>query len=92
MTCHDPHASDDPKMLVQPEVELCQTCHRDLTKHYHPSSGKTDPRTGGPMVCSSCHQPHGAEIEGLLRYEPKRELCIQCHDPSKPPPPKKGNR
>ena len=88
-TCHDPHAADQPHMLVKPEVELCKSCHADLTKHYHPSSGKTDPRTGGPLVCSSCHRPHGSDIEGLLIYEPKRELCIQCHDPSMAPAPKK---
>jgi predicted CXXCH cytochrome family protein len=88
-TCHDPHATDEPNLLVKPEVELCRSCHTDLSKHYHPWSGKTDPRTGGPLVCSSCHRPHGGDIEGLLQYEPKRELCIQCHDPNMAPPPRK---
>jgi predicted CXXCH cytochrome family protein len=32
--------------------------------------------------------PHSGEIEGLLTAEPKRELCIQCHDPFAAPKPK----
>jgi predicted CXXCH cytochrome family protein len=88
LVCHDPHASEDSKMLKKPQPELCQTCHRDLSKHYHPAFGKTDPRTGGPLVCSACHDPHTASIEGMLRYDPKRDLCIQCHDPNMAPAPK----
>jgi predicted CXXCH cytochrome family protein len=41
------------------------------------------------MRCTSCHSPHSSDIEGLLSHDPKRELCVQCHDPSMAPPPKK---
>jgi predicted CXXCH cytochrome family protein len=90
-TCHDPHGSDGPALLKAADVaSLCQTCHTDLSQHYHPTtSEKPDPRTGRPLTCTSCHLPHASEIEGLLIAEPKRELCIQCHDPSMVPPRKR---
>jgi predicted CXXCH cytochrome family protein len=89
--CHDAHASDAPGLISAKSVsEMCQTCHGDLAKHYHPTaSAKPDPRTGLPMDCVSCHKPHASEHEGLLAAEPKRELCIQCHDPSMAPEGKK---
>ena len=85
-SCHDAHGSNGPKLIKQSDVvTLCQSCHGDLGKHYHPvKSDKPDGR-GQPMTCTSCHDPHAAEYPGLLQREPKRELCIQCHDPSMAP-------
>jgi predicted CXXCH cytochrome family protein len=89
--CHGPHGGDGPRLITEKDVaDLCRTCHTDLTKHYHPTqSTRPDPRTGQPMRCTSCHRPHGSDLEGLLTHDPKRDLCIQCHDPSMAPPPKK---
>jgi predicted CXXCH cytochrome family protein len=81
-TCHDPHGSKNQKLLLHDVDTLCRGCHEDMTKHYHPVTGKTDPRTGGPLACTGCHLPHSSDQEALLTYEPRRELCIQCHDPS----------
>ena len=49
-----------------------------MTKHLHPVKGQ-DPRTGLVLQCSGCHDPHSSDQVALLRYEPKRELCVQCH-------------
>ena len=35
----------------------------------------------GDATCSGCHNPHASNLASLLTHEPKRELCIQCHDP-----------
>ncbi|MEK7331027.1 MAG: cytochrome c3 family protein, partial [Candidatus Eisenbacteria bacterium] len=88
-TCHDPHASDGPKLVEKDIPTLCQTCHTDMSKHFHPVAGRPDPRTGGPLVCTSCHRPHASEEDALLTHEPKRELCLQCHDPTMAPKAKK---
>ena len=90
-TCHGPHGGQGPKLITaKDEAELCRTCHTDLTKHYHPmQSTRPDPRTGLPMRCTSCHKPHASELPGLLTHDPKRDLCVQCHDPSMAPPPRR---
>jgi predicted CXXCH cytochrome family protein len=82
--CHDPHSSKERGLLVKDTASLCQQCHEDMSKHTHPVSGRKDPRTGGPLTCTGCHVPHSSDQDHLLAYEPSRELCIQCHDPSMP--------
>jgi predicted CXXCH cytochrome family protein len=85
--CHDSHSAAEPKLLKENTAKLCRSCHTDLSKHFHkPESAKPDPRTERPMTCSSCHDPHSAELPKLMLYSPDRELCIQCHDPSMAPP------
>ncbi len=80
--CHDPHSSNAKKLLTQDVDSLCRTCHDDMGKHFHPVSRGTDPRTGEPLTCVGCHRPHASDEERLLTHEPKRALCLQCHDPS----------
>jgi predicted CXXCH cytochrome family protein len=72
LTCHDPHASDQPKLLTQPKKELCLTCHADHAefKHLH------GPVSAGE--CTSCHNPHQSELKHLLVKEDSA-LCITCH-------------
>ncbi|HEU4764969.1 MAG TPA: cytochrome c3 family protein, partial [Candidatus Eisenbacteria bacterium] len=80
--CHDPHSSDRKKLLVNDVNTLCRGCHEDMSKHFHPTTGGKDPRTGDPLSCIGCHNPHSSAEDHLLTHEPKRALCIQCHDPS----------
>jgi predicted CXXCH cytochrome family protein len=82
--CHDPHSSNNKKLLTADVNTLCRQCHDDLSKHFHKVSGVNDPRTDSPITCVSCHLPHSSDQPSLLSHEPTRELCIQCHDPSKP--------
>jgi predicted CXXCH cytochrome family protein len=30
--------------------------------------------------CSSCHTPHGSEHKVLAHFDPRAELCVQCHE------------
>ena len=77
-TCHDPHSSDQGALLARNEAELCGKCHADMSKHLHPTKGR-DPRTDQELKCSGCHDAHSSDQVALLRFEPRRELCVQCH-------------
>ena len=41
--------------------------------------GTIDPRTQKPVVCLSCHDPHGTAHPMFLVAAKERALCIQCH-------------
>jgi len=73
-SCHDPHQSDQAKLLKEPVPQLCQGCHgEDKFK------GKV---VHGPVAegkCLGCHHPHQEENPRMLRKEPP-ELCFGCHD------------
>ena len=71
-TCHNPHASDEPKLLAQPVKELCGACHSDKTgfKFMH------GPVSAGD--CTACHTPHESDSKSLLLKEGET-LCVGCH-------------
>ena len=81
-TCHDPHASDAGFLLAAgSDLELCQACH-DWEKHSkHPIGEKAiDPRNPNLTIsCLSCHRSHGTPQAHLAHFDPKQELCVQCH-------------
>jgi predicted CXXCH cytochrome family protein len=85
LTCHNPHAAQTKKLLLDQANVVCRQCHEDTSKHFHKIDGIKDPRTDEPMTCVSCHLPHSSDEKALMAYEPTRELCIQCHDPSMGP-------
>jgi len=71
-TCHDPHASNQPKLLVDPVPALCTSCHSDITKfkylHGPVSAGE----------CLSCHAAHESDFPPLLNSAAEG-LCFGCH-------------
>jgi len=72
-SCHDPHGSNYPGLLVRLEADLCYSCHEgsDFTRttlHVPISKG-----------CSKCHEPHIAKFPGMLRQE-SNALCFSCHE------------
>ena len=71
-TCHDPHASDQAKLLTQPLGELCANCHSEPTeaKNLH------GPVSAGE--CTACHTPHESDVKPLLAKTPP-QLCFDCH-------------
>ncbi len=73
-SCHNPHASDNPKMLVEKVPGLCATCHDPIgtMKAVHP------PVADGE--CTSCHNPHESDNPKML-VEKVPGLCATCHDP-----------
>ena len=72
-TCHNPHASDQPKLLTQPLKDVCGACHADhlAFKVMH------GPVSAG--ACTACHTPHGSVNARLLIRRETRFLCLQCH-------------
>jgi DmsE family decaheme c-type cytochrome len=82
-SCHSPHASDNLFLNAKGSViDLCGNCH-EWTKHSsHPIGEKVkDPRNPNlTLDCLSCHRSHGSEFKGFTHYNPKMDLCIECHE------------
>lgn len=73
--CHVLHGEEAPGTanLKKADPELCYGCHQEqLAKANFPSH---HPVKEGKMGCTSCHNPHGAELSD----ERKNALCIECH-------------
>ena len=72
-SCHNPHGSDGPSMLVKQSVnETCFVCH---TEKRGPFVNEHEPVQDN---CINCHTPHGSNHENLLSVRPPF-LCQQCH-------------
>lgn len=71
-TCHEPHASDEPKLLTLSQKELCGACHGDHLEfkllHGPVSAGE----------CTVCHTPHQSDNKALL-LKKDEQLCAACH-------------
>lgn len=73
--CHVLHGEEAPGTanLKKADPELCYGCHQEqLAKANFPSH---HPVKEGKLQCSSCHNPHGAELSD----ERQNALCIECH-------------
>jgi predicted CXXCH cytochrome family protein len=70
--CHNPHASNEPKLLAQPMKDLCGTCHADHVDFKVPHG----PVSAG--ACTACHNPHESDIKKLLSKD-QPDLCLGCH-------------
>jgi predicted CXXCH cytochrome family protein len=77
--CHDPHGSSHKMMLKAPaSPQLCFTCHDQ--------SIFTQKFVHGPVAigaCNICHDPHSTSHERLLTQS-VQQLCIDCHNETKP--------
>jgi len=71
-SCHNPHDSDNPKLLLQPVGSLCVSCHTDKTS-FKVMHGPTS--TGD---CTVCHAPHESNNKSLLLKDGP-DLCFTCH-------------
>lgn len=71
-TCHDPHASKEPKLLTSSIKDLCGACHSDHVEFKLPH---------GPVAagdCTACHTPHESENKALV-LKTGGALCYGCH-------------
>lgn len=80
-TCHDPHSSEHPRLLIDTPPALCTTCH-DLVE-LQPKHGQQ--LTPGAR-CTACHAPHGSDNAHLLlgsQLHPPfaKGSCDACHRP-----------
>lgn len=80
-SCHAPHVSGQRSLLKGDVIQTCATCHEQHLNFAHPMGEKaTDPNTGQPVDCLSCHDPHGTAFTFQLRDDPRRPLCLRCHN------------
>lgn len=81
--CHMPHSSNNVFLLDNTDIMgLCGKCH-DWQKHStHPIGDKVkDQRNRNLTVdCLSCHRSHGSAFRVFTHYNPKMDLCVQCHE------------
>jgi predicted CXXCH cytochrome family protein len=71
--CHDPHSSENQRMLRQPAGRLCQGCHEGKTRSFHEEKGFSI------YVCAKCHDLH-RPTQAHLIIDSSRSLCTTCHD------------
>ena len=74
-SCHNPHASNEPDLLLRDQVKLCMECHFNEEK----DGDKSRFITHDGMECVKCHRPHGADNPRLL-VRTDSELCAGCHE------------
>jgi len=79
-TCHDLHDTDALVPRGAGINDKCSDCHDAEKTHAHPTGGALkDPRTNLQLTCASCHEPHSSDVEHMLTFDQKRDLCLQCH-------------
>jgi len=73
-TCHTPHGSGGPKLLLAPygpeQDQFCRLCHGNLGVKGAAAAAPSQP-------CAACHRPHGAELWQLNGGD--QGPCVACH-------------
>ena len=78
--CHRPHGSDFELLYRTDKISVCVDCHKKHASFTHPVGKNTiDPRSKGEITCNTCHNLMGSSINFALRFDQKKQLCIQCH-------------
>lgn len=75
-SCHDPHSSAHPSLLIEKGTDLCAECHSELTDLLEDSEFTHAPAKDD---CLSCHNAHGSDNRMNLTASPP-DLCTDCHD------------
>jgi predicted CXXCH cytochrome family protein len=73
--CHEPHSAEHSRLLKQPAVALCTSCHKEV----QPAPGEAL-STHAPARdnCLACHEAHTSKHPYALK-QPASELCLSCH-------------
>ncbi len=74
--CHNPHGSENEKLLKQKMPELCIKCHESKQTVIDFGHG---PIYKSKKSCLNCHASHFANHQPMLQL-PLKEACFQCHD------------
>lgn len=61
-SCHHPHESLQPALLLQPARQVCAECHEEERVFRTPAHRKP-----GAEACLACHDPHGGPQRYFLR-------------------------
>ncbi len=71
--CHQVPAEGGLTRLVAAPEPLCFKCHK---KDQFRGSFAHGPFAAG--ACTTCHDPHGGDVPGMLRI-PGKQMCLECH-------------
>lgn len=87
LTCHAPHQSAETGLLVKPVPALCVSCHAKGDKDGALLSSKHLGADLTKLSCTSCHDPHGSPVKGLIAdgsiHPPFADSgCDRCHEGS----------
>ncbi len=74
-TCHNPHGSDEGKLLRADRKEVCVQCHQDKRGPFAFEHGGVLNEKG----CVTCHEPHGGGAIHMLKARDPKTLCMSCH-------------
>src|SRR5690242_7286135 len=74
--CHDPHASNNPGMLLADQKTTCLRCHADQAKAAAGSKSVHAAFSSGD--CTKCHSPHKASLKKLMLAKPP-DVCTTCY-------------
>jgi len=77
LSCHKVHDNSRAALLADKEEDVCFKCHMDLKAQFQMPSHH--PLREGFMTCSSCHDTHGNEFQGIADSETSRDACLVCH-------------
>ncbi len=78
LSCHNPHASKEAKLLAQPMKSLCGSCHADTIQRDVRAASHHPPVRDGE--CTACHDPHSGEAPLMFVNGDGVALCQTCHD------------
>jgi predicted CXXCH cytochrome family protein len=74
-SCHNPHSSENERLLYEPIPALCKRCHEEskmARSELHGSIGDTS--------CSICHNPHASDSPMLLISEGVTEKQLMAKE------------
>jgi DmsE family decaheme c-type cytochrome len=75
--CHRIHSEHDPVRERATQPEVCFACHKEQRAEVMRPSHHPIPE--GKVVCSDCHNPHGALTPKMLVRDSVNDTCYQCH-------------
>lgn len=75
--CHRVHVERDPVFDAMAQQAACFECHPRRRADTFKASAH--PLRFGAMSCSSCHDPHNADNDHLLKEATVNDTCFVCH-------------
>ena len=76
-SCHQVHTGHDKVRDKATQPDVCFTCHKQQRAEIRRPS--RHPTLEGKVVCSDCHNPHGAAGEKMLVRDSVNDTCYSCH-------------
>lgn len=83
VSCHVVHTGQDKTLSRLTEPSVCYACHS--TQRAQALMFSRHPINEGKVVCSDCHNVHGAFGPKLLIKETVNDSCYECHQEKRGP-------